>query len=109
MRKRSSGWLTVSVTLLLGGALPACTLSSRGAADGASSSAGGGMSAGGTTSTGDSGPSGGETTGSAMPGVGGGTTGGGGTGGGAPVSTARVVAYLPTYSGSYGDWATRST
>jgi hypothetical protein len=105
MRKRSSGWLTIGVTLLLGGALSACTLNSRGVVDSTSSSAGGGLSAGATTSTGDSGPSGGETTGSATTGAGGGMMGGGGTGGGEPVSTTRVVAYLPTYSGSYGDWA----
>jgi hypothetical protein len=66
------------------------------------------MSTADTTASGDSGPSAGFTTGagseSGASGSGGSTSAGGGTGG-APQSTTRVVAYLPNYSGSFGDWA----
>ncbi|MEP7126278.1 MAG: glycosyl hydrolase family 18 protein [Byssovorax sp.] len=103
MVKRYLGWLTTGV-MLLGGAGSACTLASKGVAEPAGK--GGGASSADAGSTGDTGSSGGGTTAAATSGAGGGTTAGGGcTGGGAPVSTTRVVAYLPNYSGSFGGWA----
>jgi hypothetical protein len=108
MRNRFLGWLTGGAMVLVG-ALPACSSTSNIAFGGSSTSAsaGGGASTGdAVTTTGDSGSGGGVTTGSPASGSGGSTTSGGGTGGGAPVSTTRVVAYLPNYSGSFSDWAT---
>jgi chitinase len=105
MRKRTLGWLT-GWMMLLGGAVSACSSTPGGIGSGGSTAGGGGASTGEAASTGDTTSSAGGSTGSSPSGAGGSTTSAGGTGGGAPVSTTRVVAYLPNYSGSYSDWAT---
>jgi hypothetical protein len=100
MRTQFLGWLTCA--LLVGGAVSACSSSSETTGAGGSTT-----STGETTSTGDSGSTGGGATGSAQTGSGSSASGSSGTGGGAPESTTRVIAYLPNYSGSYSDWATK--
>lgn len=102
MRTRFLGWLT-TCALLVGGAVSACSSSSETTTGTGGSTA----STGDTASTGGAGSTGEGTTGSPQTGSGGSSTGSSGTGGGAPESNIRVIAYLPNYSGSYSDWATK--
>jgi chitinase len=96
MRTQFLGWLTSCA--LLAAAVSACSSTSEATGSGGSTtSAGGGTTTGEATSTGDTGSAGGGTTGA--------SSSSSGTGGGEPASKTRVVAYLPNYSGSYGDWA----
>ncbi len=97
MRTQFLGWLTSCA--LLAFAVSACSGASEATGSGgsATSSAGGGTTTGEVASTGDTGSSSGGAAGS--------SSSSSGTGGGEPASTTRVVAYLPNYSGSYGDWA----
>jgi chitinase len=91
--------LTAVATIGCGGAI-------KGGADGGDHSdggVGGGGGAGGGGGGAGGGGSGAGGGGTMTGGDDGGTSGG--DDGGTTVSTTRVVAYLPTYSGSYSDWA----
>jgi hypothetical protein len=105
---RIRGWLT---TALLGGLVSACGSSSPaggGAATYGSGDGGPGVDAGAVAedaATGDAGTSIGPADDSGTADAATGAAADGGDG--AAPSTTRVVAYLPNYSGSYADWATK--